>query len=69
MGRPRITARLAPSGIVRDGSARTRIPPCPLAEIAMFPLMRKASPPNIFFSVTPVWPASSSRRRDARSSS
>jgi hypothetical protein len=34
------------------GSTRTMAPPPLLAAIAMLPWMRKASPPNIFFSVS-----------------
>src|SRR5262249_8516293 len=52
-----------------SGSTRTSTPPCPLAAIAMFPWIRNARPPNIFFSVTPRTPPSCSRMRSARSSS
>src|SRR4051812_269843 len=48
---------------------RTIRPPCPLAATDMLPPIRKASPPNIFFSTTPSSAASSSRMRFARSSS
>jgi hypothetical protein len=34
------------------GSTRTMAPPSLLAAMAMLPRMRKASPPNIFFSVS-----------------
>jgi hypothetical protein len=51
------------------GSTRTNTPPWPLAATAMLPRMRKASPPNIFFSVRSASPRSSSRMRSASSSS
>jgi len=34
------------------GSTRTMAPPSLLAAMAMLPRIRKASPPNIFFSVS-----------------
>ena len=52
-----------------SGSTRTNTPPWPLAATAMLPPMRKASPPNIFFSVRSALPPSSSRMRSASSSS
>src|SRR3954467_9920894 len=70
---PRIT--IGSAGVVDtsfadcSGSTRTRMPPWPLAATAMLPLTRKASPPNIFFSVRRFSPATSSRIRSARSSS
>ena len=58
IGRPRITATeafvVATKRSDCSGPTRTRMPPWPLAAMAMFPPTRKASPPNIFFSVTPV---------------
>jgi hypothetical protein len=55
MRRPRISMRraLVVARSLSDcaGSTRTKTPPWPLAAMAMLPPMRKASPPNIFFSV------------------
>jgi hypothetical protein len=51
------------------GSTRTNTPPWPLAAMAMFPLTRKASPPNIFFSVSRGSLSSNSRSRSANSAS
>jgi hypothetical protein len=43
--------------------------PLPLAATAMLPPMRKARPPNIFFSVSPGSSATSARTRSASHSS
>src|SRR4051794_27373629 len=51
------------------GSQRTSAPPWPLAEIAMLPPIRNASPPNIRRSVTSGSAARSPRIRSARTSS
>src|SRR4029453_13191316 len=51
------------------GSTRTIRPPWLLAATAMLPPMRKASPPNIFFSVTSDSPTSRSRTPSASLSS
>jgi hypothetical protein len=51
------------------GSTRTSSPPCPLADTAMLPSIMNASPPNIFFSVTPGSAARSPRTRSASFSS
>jgi hypothetical protein len=71
--RPRISMRralvVATSRSDCAGSTRTNTPPWPLAATAMLPPMRKASPPNIFFSVRPDSAPSSSRMRSASSSS
>ena len=73
IGRPRITATSAlPRATIElasSGSTRTRAPPCPLAEMAMWPPIKNARPPNIFFSVTSGRSSSSSRMRCAKSSS
>ena len=39
---------------VSAGSQRNNSPPWPLAATAMFPLIRNASPPNIFISLNPA---------------
>jgi hypothetical protein len=71
--RPRISMRraLVVATSLSDcaGSTRTNTPPWLLAATAMLPPMRKASPPNIFFSVSPDSAPSSSRMRSASSSS
>jgi hypothetical protein len=51
------------------GSTRTMAPPSPLAAMAMLPRMRKASPPNIFLSVSSGSLPMSWRIRSASSSS
>jgi hypothetical protein len=72
MLRPRISNGAAPGSASRvsvwSGSTRTSNPPCPLAATAMCPPRRKASPPNIFFSMTGT-PAVCSRIRAASASS
>src|SRR6185437_9951991 len=56
--RPRISNGpawgLRRSSSVSAGSQRSIRPPCPLALTAMLPPIRKARPPNMRFSVTPV---------------
>src|SRR5512132_1591544 len=52
-----------------SGSTRTSRPPWPLAAIAMFPPIKKASPPNIFCSVRSGSAAIRSRMRPASFSS
>ena len=70
---PRISNSCAPgscsSASVSSGSQRSISPPCPLAATARWPPIRKARPPNIFISVRPCSPATSTRIRSARSSS
>ena len=64
---PASCGRASPSGprprTPRDGPPHrdrcaSKIPPSPLAATDMFPLIRKARPPNIFCSVRPASPAS-----------
>src|SRR6478752_291314 len=73
IGRPRISIGrafvVATSSSDMAGSTRTITPPCPLAATAMLPPIRKASPPNICFSVSSCSPATSSRIRSASASS
>ena len=73
IGRPPIsaTSALVVSVSASDsaGSTRTITPPLPLAATAMLPPMRKARPPNIFFSVSPGSSATSARMRSASRSS
>ena len=73
ISRPCITATVAVvvahRSAVRSGSTWTSTPPWPLALIAMCPRMRKASPPNIFFSVSSGSGPIRSLMRPARTSS
>ena len=55
--------------ITSDTYVPDPVPPWPLTPTAMLPSIRKASPPNIFLSATPVSALTSSRTRVARSSS
>jgi hypothetical protein len=71
--RPRISIGWACEEATRasdlDGSTRTNRPPWPLAATAILPPIRNASPPNIFFSLSPGSSAIMSRMRSASSSS
>jgi NAD(P) transhydrogenase len=73
IGRPRISTTSAPvvptSMPDSAGSTRTITPPLPLAATATLPPMRKARPPNIFFSVRPGSSATRARMRSASRSS
>src|SRR5574338_269704 len=71
--RPRITMKRASVVATRSsdasGSTRTRMPPCPLAAIAMLPPTRNARPPKILCSVTSAPSRTSPRIRAASASS
>src|SRR5204862_315344 len=66
---PHLIARGSRAAAAPSGSTRTRIPPWPLAAIAMLPPIKNARPPNIFCSVRPARSPSKVRMRAASSSS